>query len=160
MKTAARGRGAGRRAHTLAAALALLLLLPVAGNCITWNKGLKPIQPSYWPLRSGTSVDTLSPVFQWEPYEGDLPGLTNLRYELQIAWKSSVVYRTVTRETVHSVSKTLLPGQTYAWYVRPLFTVDGQNLAGDWNRQGYFYITPLIVFFGWGERNYQFTTPD
>lgn len=145
--------------------LALLAAVLLCGGllssgCVTWNKGLKPVQPSYWPLRSGTSVDSLSPVFEWKAYSENIAGMQNLRYELQIVWKTSVVYRVVTPDTSHVVGKTLLPGQTYTWYVRPVFTVNRQVLTGEWNRQGYFYITPLIVIFGWGERYYQFSTPD
>ncbi len=153
IKNAHRCLGTGFRALVL-----LLGLFQFA--CITWNKGLKPVQPSYWPLRNNTSVESLTPVFEWKAYEDALPGAQNLRYELQITWQTSIVYRVLTPDTSHAVTKTLLPGQTYAWYVRPVFTVNGEVLSGEWNRQGYFYITPLIFFFGWGERYYNFETPE
>lgn len=148
------------RSHRILLLGICLAALSLQAACVTWNKGLGPVQPGYWPLRNSTTVDSLRPVFEWKPYESKLAGVEQLQYELHVVWKTSTVYRVVTPETVHAMTRSLLPGQKYTWYVRPVFQVNGQRLAGDWNRQGYFYITPLVFFFGWGERFYQFKTPN
>ena len=137
--------------------LALVAALLLLSGCVTWSKGVSPREPSRYILHSRSSVKSLTPMFSWEPYTEKIKGMQNVRYELQVSWKSTLVYSVETEKREHTIAKALLPGQVYQWYVRPVFDLGENVMRGDWSRQGYFFLTPWLL--GWGERSYEISTP-
>jgi len=125
-------------------------------GCISWNRGLEPISPSYG-LTWSAKVDTLRPKLEWAPYT-DVSGKENFRYQLQIIDGNVVrIFRDDIRETHYTVNDPLEPNKEYQWRVRAAWTVNGKTEGGQWNYKRYFYLSPVL--FGWGSRNYNFTTP-
>jgi len=67
------------------------------------------------------------------------------------------IFRDDIRETHYTVNDPLEPNKEYQWRVRAAWTVNGKTEGGQWNYKRYFYLSPVL--FGWGSRNYNFTTP-
>jgi hypothetical protein len=138
------------------ASISVCVCIGISG-CVSINRGLEPLSPSYGPTWSA-KVDTLTPKLEWEPY-ANASGKDNLRYQLQIIDGNVVrMFRDDIRETYYMVDSPLEPHKTYQWRVRPVWTVNGQTQGDQWNYKRYFFVTPVL--FGWGNRNYNFTTPE
>ncbi len=139
--------------------MALLLIctwLLVAG-CVSWNRGLEPINPSYG-LTWGSKVDTVTPTLKWKPYD-DIAGKEDIRYQLEIMTDQAVILSEDNlRETYYTVDTQLESHKEYQWHVRPVWTIDGKTQRGQWNHKNYFFLTPIL--FGWGSKSYEFTTPE
>ena len=158
----------GKRAHTgwysrFAFSRPIILFVIsciVASGCVTWNSGLKPVNPSYGYLWNA-KVDTLSPTLQWEPYE-ETAGKEDIRYNLQLVDNGVIVLsKEDIREPSYTIDRQLDPGKKYQWLVRPVWTSSGYTHWGPWNHKKYFIITPFIILFlGFGSSYYSFTTPE
>jgi hypothetical protein len=142
--------------------LALLLAFCLmAAGCITWNKGLEPVSPSYGYLWNA-EVDSLNPMLKWKQYEASAD-VKDIRYQLEVIADDVIVLsRNDIREIFCLVDRKLEPGKKYEWRVRPIWTSDGYNVnIGPWNRKNYVLVTPvLILFIGIGSNYYNFTTPE
>ena len=137
--------------------VALCLVCTVISGCISWNRGLKPVQPSYG-LTWNADVDSVTPTLKWKPYE-DLEGKQDIRYELEV-FDGRVIYlaQNDIRETHYTIREALESNRKYQWHVRPVWTAGGRTQRGQWNSKGYFFLTPII--FGWGVEYYNFRTPE
>lgn len=135
----------------------VLCTLPLLlGGCISWNHGLKPLEPSY-SVGWSSSVPTLTPTFRWAAYplrEGE----EHLRYHFQLVRERTIVLqRDDLPEPVFTVPSPLEPATSYTWSVRPIWQSGTQTRWGEWNGKHYFYLTPILI--GWGGMHYAIATP-
>jgi len=125
-------------------------------GCVSWNRGLEPVNPSYG-LTWNSKVDTLTPTLKWKAYD-DISGKEDVRYQLEIIDETTIILsKDDIRETYYTVDAQLDSNKEYQWRVRPVWQADGKTRRGQWNYRKYFFITPIL--FGWGSKNYNFTTP-
>ena len=137
-----------------ASAIACTLL----SGCVTWNRGLEPVEPKYGAYSWSEKVDTLTPRLAWSPYKGD-SGKQDFRYQLQIIDGNVVrLFKDGIHDTFYVVEESLQPNKEYQWHVRAAWTVNGKTEGEDWNSKGYFYLSPIL--FGWGGKNYTLKTPE
>jgi hypothetical protein len=126
-------------------------------GCVSWNRGLEPLSPSYG-LFCNSKVDTLTPTLKWKSYD-DISGKEDVRYQLEIMDGQTVfVSKDDIREPSYTIADPLESNKEYQWHVRPLWTSAGKTERGQWNHRNYFFITPIL--FGWGSKNYNFSTPE
>lgn len=130
----------------------------VLSGCVSWNHGLEPIKPKYTAYSWNEKVDTLTPRFEWSPYEHAL-GKQEFRYQLQVLDGNVVrLFKDGIHDNYYVVDEPLLPNKEYQWAVRAAWTINGKTEGEDWNSKKYFYISPVL--FGWGGKNYKINTPD
>lgn len=136
--------------------LVALCLLPALCGCISWNHGLKPVEPAYG-LGWNSSVSSLTPTFRWEPRPLQ-SGEEDLHYHFQLVTERTIVLqRDDLREPSFTPPVPLKPATSYTWSVRPVWRNGELTHWGEWNGKHYFYLTPILL--GWGGMNYAITTP-
>lgn len=130
----------------------------VLSGCATWNQGLEPIKPKYSAYSWNEKVDTLTPRFEWAPYEYAL-GKQEFRYQLQVLDGNVVrLFKDDIHDTYYVVDEPLLPNKEYQWAVRAAWSINGKTEVEAWNYKKYLYLSPVL--FGWGGKNYKINTPD
>jgi Short C-terminal domain len=138
--------------------LVLITACIVLSGCVSWNRGLEPIQPKYSAYSWSEKVDTLKPRLEWSPYK-NTSGKQDFRYQLQIIDGNVVrLFKDGIHDTYYVVDEPLLPNKVYQWAVRAAWTSDGKTEGERWNDKKYFYLSPVL--FGWGSKPYLISTPD
>ena len=127
-------------------------------GCVSWNHGLEPIKPKYTAYSWNEKVNTLTPRFEWSPYEHTF-GKQDFRYQLQVLDGNVVrLFKDGLHDTYYVIDEPLLPNKEYQWAVRAAWTNNGKTEGEDWNYKRYFYLSPIL--FGWGSKGYKINTPD
>jgi len=113
-----------------AVAAPLLMLLAA---CAPHVSGLMPIEPA----PDGGAIDSLRPVFRWEPMPGgDDPRITDLVYDVQVLYATGgiALQRDGLTECEYQAETPLDSSRAYVWTVRARFRWEGRRRCTDWSR--------------------------